>query len=69
MEWEGIVEAAILKETKDTDLVIFITITSILEMVPHLRGREEGRELQREGGGGGGRGLGDGGESNCVKIY
>ena len=46
MQWEGIVEAAILKETKDTNLIIFLTIPSILKMMPNLE--SEKRERKRE---------------------
>ncbi len=41
------IEAAILKETKDTNLIIFISIPSILKMVPNLE--SERREREREG--------------------
>ena len=41
MQGEGVVEAAILKETKDTNLIIFFTIPSILKMVPNLEGEGE----------------------------
>ena len=48
MQGEGIVEAAILKETKDTNLIIFITVPSILKMVPNLEGeRERQNKLER----------------------
>ena len=55
MQWEGIVEAAILEETMDTNLIILFTIPSILKMMPNLerereseRGRGRGRERERE---------------------
>ena len=48
VQGEGIVEAAILKETKDTNLIIFITVPSILKMVPNLEGeRERQNKIER----------------------
>ena len=48
VQGEGIVEAAILKETKDTNLIIFITIPSILKVVPNLEGERERKRENKE---------------------
>jgi hypothetical protein len=48
MQGEGVIEAAILKETKDTNLIIFISIPSILKMVPNLESERRERKRKRE---------------------